>query len=81
MADRGASRPIRNESRIGTRRSGAGNGIFMIDCPSGSVSILAMQDSGGTTRYLWADTTGDWRTASAIPSNPNSDGTVVGSQS
>jgi len=49
-------------------------------------SILAMDavaDSSGvrTTYYLWVDTTGDLRIHSAIPTNQDSDGTVVGAMS
>lgn len=76
-----STRPISNESRMCTDRPGAGNGILTILTPSGSVSIIAMYDTGGTARYLWFDTTGDLRTGSSIPTAPNSDGTVVGSQS
>lgn len=81
MADRGASRPAENETRFGTRRSVGRPGILMVDAPSGHASVIAMQDSGGTTRYLWFATDGDLRVHSVLPTDYQSDGTVAGTQS
>lgn len=78
MPDRGVTRPASNETRIGSRRAGAGNGVLMLDAPSSSGSILALQDTAGVTWYFWADTSGNLRRASAIPANLNTGGTVVG---
>lgn len=49
-------------------------------------SILAMDavaDTTGvrTTYYLWVDSTGDLRIHTSIPTNQDSDGTVVGAMS
>lgn len=49
-------------------------------------SILAMDavdptTGVRTTYYLWVDNTGDLRIHTSIPTNDDSDGTVVGAQS
>ena len=48
---------------------------------AGTVSFIELLDTGGTTRFLWFDTTGDLRTGTSIPADPNTGGTVVGTQS
>lgn len=78
MASRSGSRPAANESRSGTNRAGAGTGIFYVQSASGSVGVYAFDDTAGVTWYFWADTSGNIRRANALPTAPNSDGTVVG---
>lgn len=78
MASRSGTRPAANESRSGTNRTGAGTGLFYVQSASGSVGVYAMDDTDGVTWYLWMDTTGALRRANALPTAPNSDGTVVG---
>lgn len=81
MANRTTSRPAANESRLATNRAGAGTGILTVQSASGSVSVLALQDTAADTHYLWFDTTGDLRAGTTLPTAPNSDGVVVGGQS
>lgn len=42
---------------------------------------LKLRTEAGVVYYLWVDSTGDLRIGSAEPSTPDSDGTVVGTQS
>lgn len=82
MADRGALIPLEGETRFGTRTpTTATQSLFLVDSPAGKVSVLCLQDTAGDTHYLWFDTTGDLRAGTAIPTAPNSDGTIVGTQS
>lgn len=80
MANRQSSAPIENETRLASNQPPY-NGVFMVQCPTGKVSVLALQDTAGDTHYLWFDTTGDLRCGTTEPTAPNSDGTVVGTQS
>ena len=43
--------------------------------------MIEMKEADGTPHYLWVDNTGDLRIHTAIPSNPDADGTIVGTQS
>lgn len=45
--------------------------------------LYAVADTTGvkTPYYLWVDSTGDLRIHTAVPTNQDSDGTVVGAQS
>jgi hypothetical protein len=43
--------------------------------------MIELKEADGTPHYLWVDNTGDLRIHTAIPSNPDSDGTIVGTQS
>ncbi len=82
MADRGALVPADGETRYGTRAiSPSGQLWLMVDAPALKVSGIIFQDTAGDSHYLWVDTTGDFRTDTTEPTLPNSDGTVVGSQS
>jgi len=48
----------------------------------GLLRMDAVSDAGAiTTYYLWVDSTGDLRINSGIPTDQDSDGTVVGTQS
>lgn len=49
-----------------------------VNTASGSVSYFELLDTDGTTRYLWFDTSGNLRTGTSVPANPNTGGTVVG---
>lgn len=66
-----------------------------VGCLAGYVAGAAVADKPGLLRldsvhpttlvvtpyYLWVDNTGDLRISSSIPTNEDSDGTVVGTQS
>jgi hypothetical protein len=59
---------------------------FTIERGGTKASGFVLQDSAGNDWCVWVDTTGDLRTAEAATVeasafNPNSSGTVVGSQS
>lgn len=48
----------------------------------GILRLDAVADDGTVTPYyLWVDSTGDLRIHTSIPTNQDSDGTVVGTQS
>lgn len=81
MADRTDTAAATNETRFGTHRGASEDGILFVQAPAGKVSILALQDSDGETHYLWFDTTGDLRVGTAVPTDPQADGSVVGGQS
>lgn len=82
MANRTLIRPAANESRSGTTRSG-NNGWILVQCAANEshVSGVIFQSPNGTSTYLWVDDTGDFRTATTEPTDPNNDGTIVGTQS
>lgn len=46
----------------------------------GSVSYFKLLDTAGVEHFFWFDTAGALRTGLAIPANPNTGGTVVGTQ-
>jgi len=86
MPNRALARPTEGDSRIGDGRPNI-QGIFYIaagDLP-GKGSIFAMDsvDNVGvkTTYYLFFGSDGKLRTSSTEPTNTNTDGTVIGSQS
>lgn len=66
-------------------KSGRGVIVGRNTSGNGAPGWLLMRDKGGTERYLWFDTTGDLRTATAPPQEDGSpsdtSGVVVGSQS
>ena len=69
-----------------TRGGRRGNTRLTRERGAGMPSFLVLQDSAGNDHYLWFDTTGDLRrgdpdTVEAGAFNPNSSGTVVGTQS
>jgi hypothetical protein len=43
--------------------------------------MIEMKEADGTPHYLWVDSTGDLRIHTAIPTDPEADGTIVGTQS
>lgn len=47
----------------------------------GTVSYFTLLDTLGQMRFLWFDTTGRLRTSTSIPADPNTGGTIVGTQS
>jgi hypothetical protein len=49
--------------------------------PGVQPGMIELKEADGTPHYLWVDNTGDLRIHTAIPSNPDSDGTIVGTQS
>jgi hypothetical protein len=52
--------------------------------PSGKVSYLSLVDTAGTEYFLWFDTNGKLRTGTTNPgtlADPNTSGTIVGTQS
>jgi hypothetical protein len=48
--------------------------IIALDAPADSTGVIV-------TYYLWVDTDGKLRIGTAIPTNQNGEGTIVGSQS
>lgn len=64
-----------------TNRPTGENSFIKSDAGLGKVGGFILTDSAGVLHYLWCDTTGDLRISTTEPSNPQSDGTVVGSQS
>lgn len=82
MANRTLIRPAANESRSGTTRPG-NNGWLLIQAPADESHVggIILQSPNGTSTYFWVDDTGNLRTSTTEPTAPNSDGTVVGTQS
>lgn len=72
-----------NVTSFGTDRGHADNGWIESKAISGKVSGFKLYDTAGAAYYLWVDTNGDLRISAADtePSAPNSDGTIVGTQS
>lgn len=43
--------------------------------------MIELKEADGTPHYLWVDSTGDLRIHTSIPTAPDADGTIVGTQS
>jgi len=43
--------------------------------------MLEMKEADGTPHYMWVDSTGDLRIHTSIPTDPEADGAIVGTQS
>ena len=43
--------------------------------------MIELKEADGTPHYLWVDSTGDLRIHTAIPTDAEADGTIVGTQS
>ena len=81
---------VLDDSKVGVTAIGTGvdQGILHVktqavkEKPS-IIALDAVNASSGarTTHYLWVDSTGDLRIHNAIPTDEDSDGTVVGSMS
>jgi hypothetical protein len=80
------------QAKLGPGITTVGNGdqqtVLVVDTKKApeSPSILCLHataDSTGvkTPYYLWVDSTGDLRIHTAIPTNQDSDGSIVGGQS
>jgi len=55
-----------------------------VNAKAGSASGIVLVDTAGVEWFLWVDTTGDLRTSSTradFDTNPNTAGTIVGTQS
>lgn len=70
-----------NETSFGTAAGDSQNSWIRSRAPSGYVGGFILTDSSGADWYVWVDTTGDLRVSATEPTAPQSDGTVIGSQS
>jgi len=57
-----------------------------VTCVDGTVGkyqpgMIELKEADGTPHYLWVDSTGDLRIHTAIPTDPEANGTIVGTQS
>lgn len=73
MEERTPGKTLFGQSGLGRPRGGVG-----ANSPLGDVSYLCLVDTSGNERFLWFDTSGNLRTSTTIPANPNTGGTVVG---
>lgn len=70
-----------NNLEVGDASDSAANSLEIFDGGSEKPGRLVLYDHTGTDWHLWVDNSGDLRIHTGAPSDEDSDGTIVGTQS